>query len=44
VYLDFRDSETYFETVFDLMLSLYGLSPREPAIVDLGREIAGDLP
>jgi hypothetical protein len=44
VYLDFRDSETYFETVFDLMLSLYGLSPREPAIVGLGREIAGDLP
>jgi hypothetical protein len=28
-------------TVFDLMLTLYGIDPREPAVADLRREIAG---
>jgi small GTP-binding protein len=35
VYADFRDPDDYFETAFDLMLSLHGLNRRDPGIADL---------
>jgi hypothetical protein len=35
VHADFRDDEAYFEVAFDLILSLYRLSPRLPAVADL---------
>ena len=42
VYADFRDEDAYFTAVFDLILSLYGISPRERAVADL-RESLRDL-
>ncbi|MBX6752287.1 MAG: toll/interleukin-1 receptor domain-containing protein, partial [Micromonosporaceae bacterium] len=44
IYADFRDPDAYFVTAFDLMLTLYGIDPREPAVADLRRDIAGPLP
>lgn len=35
VYADFRDKRAYFSTVFDLMLSLYGIAFNHPAVADL---------
>jgi hypothetical protein len=39
VYADFRDGGRYFETVFDLILSIYGISPRVPAVAELVRQL-----
>ncbi|HEX5727750.1 MAG TPA: GTP-binding protein, partial [Longimicrobiaceae bacterium] len=35
VYADFREPRNYFATVFELILSLYGISPRHQAVADL---------
>jgi hypothetical protein len=35
VYADFRDERAYFTTAFDLILSLYEIPPRDPAVADL---------
>jgi hypothetical protein len=35
VYADFRDERAYFTTTFDLILSLYEIPPRDPAVADL---------
>jgi len=35
VYADFRAEIAYFATAFDLVLSLYQLKPKHPAIADL---------
>jgi hypothetical protein len=43
VYADFRDPNTYFLAAFDLMLTLYGIDPREAVVAELRRELAGDL-
>ncbi len=32
---DFRKEEDYFVTAFDLILSLYGIAPSDPAVADL---------
>lgn len=44
VYVDFRDADAYFTAVFDLILGLYGIDPRNSAVAELRREIAGALP
>ena len=35
VYADFRDLDQYFLTAFDLILSLYAISPADQAVADL---------
>ena len=35
VHADFRKEEEYFVTAFDLILSLYGIAPSDPAVADL---------
>ncbi|HEX5727244.1 MAG TPA: hypothetical protein VFX98_17365, partial [Longimicrobiaceae bacterium] len=35
VYADFREPRSYFATAFELILSLYGISPRHQAVADL---------
>ena len=35
VYKDFRKVETYFDTVFDLIMSLYQIAPRHAVAEDL---------
>ncbi|UCG48371.1 MAG: hypothetical protein JSU94_01085, partial [Phycisphaerales bacterium] len=35
VYADFRKEKGYFLTAFDLILSLYDIEPRNPAVADL---------
>jgi hypothetical protein len=40
VYADFRDPHTYFETVFDLMVSLHSINHRDPGVAELRQEIA----
>jgi WD40 repeat protein len=42
-FADFRDSSRYFMVAFDLMLSLYGIDTREPAIAELRREVSNEL-
>ncbi|MBX3416932.1 MAG: TIR domain-containing protein [Pirellulaceae bacterium] len=42
VYSDFRDDALYFETALDLLLSLYAIPPRHPAIAHWKRQLAGD--
>jgi WD40 repeat protein/GTPase SAR1 family protein len=39
---DFRDDARYFETALDLMLSLYEISPRHPAVSHWKKQLAGD--
>jgi WD40 repeat protein len=41
VYADFRQSETYFSTMLDLLLSLFDIKPEEPVAVDLRASLAG---
>jgi small GTP-binding protein len=41
VYADFRNERAYFITAFDLILSLYGIAPNNPAVADL-RELLQD--
>jgi small GTP-binding protein len=38
VYADFRDSDAYFETALNLVLSLYEISPRSPLSVELNEK------
>jgi hypothetical protein len=40
VYADFRKSEAYFETAYDLILTLYHMDPQHPVAADL-RESLG---
>ena len=40
VYADFRNSEAYFRTAFDLILSLYQLPPNHLAVADLRESLA----
>ena len=35
VHADFRKEEDYFVTAFELILSLYGIAPSDPAVADL---------
>ena len=35
VYADFRKEQAYFTADFDLILSLYQISPNDPAVADL---------
>jgi hypothetical protein len=35
VYADFRDTQAYFATAFDLLLSLYEIPPQHQAVADL---------
>jgi hypothetical protein len=39
VYADFRETKTYFDTMFDLILSLYQIPPQE----QLGSELRESL-
>jgi small GTP-binding protein len=41
VYADFRQPETYFSTMLDLLLTLFAIKPREPVAVDLKASLAG---
>ena len=40
VYGDFRTDERYFQTAFDLILSLYQIAPNHPAVADLREWLA----
>lgn len=42
VYSDFRDDELYFQAALDLLLSLYEVPPRHPAISHWKKQLAGD--
>jgi hypothetical protein len=35
VFADFRNERAYFATAFDLILDLYGIAHRDPAVADL---------
>jgi len=41
VFADFRNKQAYFFAAFDLILSLYQISPNDPAVADL-RELLGE--
>lgn len=41
VYADFRKSEEYFDTVFDLILSLYQIQPQHPVATELRESLGG---
>jgi small GTP-binding protein len=41
VYADFRDELAYFQTAFDLILSLYQLSPNHSVVADLRESLRG---
>jgi hypothetical protein len=41
VYADFRKEESYFPMAFDLILSLYEIEPRNPAVADLRESLRG---
>ena len=40
---DFRNEESYFTTAFDLILSLYDLPPKHPAVADLRQSLRPEL-
>lgn len=40
VHADFRKEQDYFITSFDLLLSIYGISPGNPAVADLRESLA----
>jgi hypothetical protein len=42
VYADLRSDEGYFAAVFELILSLYDISPRHRAVVDLRESLEED--
>ena len=42
VYADLRSDEGYFAAVFDLILSLYDIAPRDQAVVDLRESLEED--
>ena len=39
--LQLFDEEAYFTTAFDLILSLYEIAPRDPAVADLRESLRG---
>jgi len=41
VYADFREVETYFDTVFELILSLYGVTGRHAVAEELRESLRG---
>jgi hypothetical protein len=41
VYGDFRREDAYFATAFDLILDVYGISHRDPAVADLRESLRG---
>jgi len=41
VYADFRNTETYFDTVLELLLSLYQIKPQESVAIDLKESLGG---
>jgi small GTP-binding protein len=41
VYADFRNNEAYFDVVLDLLLSLYGIRPKEPVATELRESLKG---
>ena len=43
-YGDFRDPEHYFLTLFDLILSIHGISRRDPVVADLRSSVEVDGP
>jgi hypothetical protein len=43
VYADFRDPDAYFTTMLDVVLSLYGIEPRDPVAVELRSLLEGPL-
>lgn len=43
VFADFRTERSYFMTAFDLILSLYGISPNDRAVVDLRESLSDEL-
>jgi small GTP-binding protein len=43
VYGDFRRDDTYFATAFDLILDVYGISHRDPAVADLRESLRGEI-
>lgn len=43
VYADFRKAEAYFLTAFDLVLSLYGIQPNDPAVADLRESLVPNI-
>ena len=44
VYADFRNEKEYFRTAFDLILSLYQLSPTHPAVAESRESLASRTP
>lgn len=40
VFADFRNERAYFTTAFDLILSLYGIAPNNPAVADLRESLS----
>jgi hypothetical protein len=43
VYADFRNDEAYFDEVFKLLLSLYGIGPTEPVARELRASLEGSM-
>ena len=41
VYADFRQTEAYFTTMLDVLLSLFSIKPQEPVAVDLRSSLRG---
>jgi hypothetical protein len=41
IHADFREEEAYFRIAFDLILSLYGIAPDDPAVADLRESLQG---
>jgi len=41
VYADFRQTEAYFDTALDLMLTLYEIQPRHPVAIELRESLQG---
>lgn len=41
VYADFRNSEAYFDTMFELLMSLYQVPPRHPVAMELRESLVG---
>jgi hypothetical protein len=39
---DFRDEAAYFDTALDLLLSLYRVPPRHPAVAHWKQKLAAD--
>ncbi len=44
VYADFREGRRYFLTAFDVVLSLYGILPNDPAVAYLRKSFDAASP